>query len=285
MFESFIVAQDGSVFIFSMKHPREWAHGYFADSGVAGWLFSTTDPQEAFWDSQGWGKEILFMVLVNQVDQPDQDPASLMEQEWAGLPSGLEWTEYEQDGKKIAYAISTEPSMGTLPAAVIDYPVGIQLFGFFPLAAEVMIRQQIEPILNSLSWQPAEDDDISGSESVDIRHEGPLGPGSRQSGYVPLTVRTRTYGYIPQVSISEWTLEGAAGQEIDISIKTQDPGTTLMANVVDNAGNSLLDGGPQAFTGALKLGALPLPAGGIYRIQVYTTVDSGEYGWYDIALD
>ena len=117
------------------------------------------------------------------------------------------------------------------------------------------------------------------------RHEGQIELGYTIDGYVPLA------------SISEWVFEGNVEQEIYIAVNTRDPEVTLVMDVLDKDGKSLLPSGPDKFTGAFKVEPLKLPADGAYTIRVTAPTGFAKYspenpasaakvyGWYQISME
>jgi hypothetical protein len=247
------------------------------------------------------GEEMAIIVMVYPVEDLDPNPIDVME-EWGGLAPGAELVKLELEGRKIAYEIANDRVKG---AVVKGHIVGI-LSGDYPVEKEAVYREGIETIFETLDWEETEEVGFFNVGLVGKRLEGQLITGSTVEGYVPI------------VSFSQWDFEGAAGQEISITIDAQSRGDTqvddgvkavLVIDVHDGEGSSLLASGPTSFTKRYEIIDLNLPANGTYTIQVYAPVsgmpeselyqfflflchssragDTSEmpwYGWYQITL-
>ena len=149
----------------------------------------------------------------------------------------------------------------------------------------MVFQEGIETIFATLDWTDIGDRDLSNTWLLGTRHEGQLGIGTTVDGYVPMA------------SISEWTFDGSTGQAIHIAINSHDPEVTLVIDVLDGNGTSLLPSGPNEFTGSLEIEQLKLPGDGTYMIQVNSPTgfirhfvgnpasEAKVYGWYQLSLE
>ena len=266
LFSSNMLAEYTGVTI-SFQHPRPWQTSYFSDSGVNGWLVSDADPNEAFWSALRTGEELSLLIMPG-------DPARLRP-----LPEDVIEIERD-DGKTAVYTLSD----GKILGRVVTDAIAFEIFGDYPPEREADFQAGIETIFATFTWEALNDVDLSDVWLLGVRAEGEIEPGDSAAGYVPLA------------SISEWLFTGAEDQQINLTVETRDPEVTLLLDILDENGESLLPGGAESFVGDIMVNDVEIPASGVYRIQVTAPTgfeklgpwnppaEAKVYGWYDIAL-
>lgn len=269
-FHSTAFAEDTGVII-SFQHPRDWQASHFADSGVGGWVVSDADPNDVFWYGFRTEDEPI-LILIMPANDPREALQSLSE---------MEITELSTGDKQIVYGMTD----GVFEAAIIKDDQAFTLFGEVPAEKETSFQEGLEMILTTFGWKEIKDIDLS-TIWLALRDEGGIDIGSTVDGYVPLG------------SLSEWTFNGAKDQGICITVHTDDPELTLLMDVLESNGNSLMPNGEQTFTGTLETGYLTLPADDNYTLQLIASTgfvkympgvgqasESHTYGWYEVSLE
>lgn len=265
LFESNVGVEYTGVTI-SFEHPREWQTGYFSDSGAYGWVIADADPNEVFWERNTTGNEIVFILMGGEEAKPDTSPSQLIQEMGNGSVEGI--TEIIENDKQAAYVVNA----GELRAAIILNQKTFSLFGSYPNDKETAVRNGLETILRSLTTHDAKDLAISNNLAWGTRNEGLVIAGTTRDGYAPLA------------SISMWTIDGKANQEILVTIDSNTPESQITFDITDKDGKSILPEGAISFSGKLESEKITLPDSGVYSIQIYPSPDSQWYGSYKIEI-
>jgi hypothetical protein len=268
-FSSNAFAEDTGVLV-SFQHPRAWQPSYFSDSGYSGWLISNADPNEAFWSALSTGEESLLMIL------PVYDLDYLRE-----IPADAEPILIEANGKTIEYVLADSEIGGH----IIQDEIAFEFFGRVPATNIAEYEADLEAMLTSFTWEDLGATDLTEVWLLGTRAEGMVAMGSTVDGYVPLA------------SISEWTFTGTKEDVVNLTVSTYEPDVSLIVDVIDERGDSLLQKGAQLFIDAISVDELVLPSDGTYRIQVTAPTGFGKfgpwnppaeakiYGWYSLTLE
>lgn len=250
----------------SFEHPREWQTGYFSDSGAYGWLITDAeDPNEVFWSPSG--NEIIILLIVGDSLEPNMSPSQLLEQ--FGVPSTNEGIiRITEKNVQAAYILED----GEFHGAAIVQQNAYLLGGEYPNIKEIALQNGLEIILRSLATHDAKNIVISSDLAWGIRNEGILVRGTSREGYVPPS------------SISMWTIDGKANQEIFVSIDSNKSESKIIFDINDTDGKSILPSGSVSFTGKLEGETVKLPVSGVYSIQIYPSTESQWYGSYQIEI-
>lgn len=268
-FSSNAFAENTGVLV-SFQHPRAWQPSYFSDSGYSGWLISNADPNEAFWSALSTGEESLLLIMpVYDLDYLRQIPAE-------AAPILI-----EAKGKTIKYVLAD----GEIGGHIIQDEIAFEFFGRAPATNTAKYEADLEAMLTSFMWEDLGDTDLTEVWLLGTRAEGMVAMGSTVDGYVPLA------------SISEWTFTGGKDDVVNLTVSTYEPTVSLIVDVIDESGDSLLQKGAEVFTNYISIEALTVPTDGRYRIQVTAPTGFGKlgpwnppaeakvYGWYSLTLE
>ena len=267
-FNSTFMETDAGIKI-SFDHPRAWQTGYFADSGVAGWVISDADPNETFWDTFRTGDEILLVIMPS-------DKSNI-----AAFPENSEPVDLILDDNITArYALMDGKIHGNIIHDERD--TTLALFGDYPPEKEAQVQAGLETILTTFSWEDV--DDPSGTTRVGVREEGKIRHGEAVTGYTPFA------------SMSAWEFTGTKNQKINLSIHSYEPDITLLIGILDENNSLTLLDEVIDFTDSITLESLTIPEDGTYAIMVVASTgffkmgpwsppsEESSYGWYDISI-
>jgi len=268
-FSSNAFAENTGVLV-SFQHPRAWQPSYFSDSGYSGWLISNADPNEAFWSALSTGEESLLLIMpVDDLDYLREIPTE----------SGV--VLIEAKGKTIQYMLAD----GEIGGHIMQDNIAFEFFGRAPATNTSEFEVELENLLTSFTWVDLGDKDLTGVWLLGTRTEGTVAMGSAVDGYVPMA------------SISEWTFMGNKDDVVNLTITTYEPNVSLIMDIIDESGSSILGNDIQVFKHAIAIEELILPMDGTYRIQVTAPTgfsklgpwnppaEAKGYGWYRLAME
>jgi hypothetical protein len=247
------------------QHPRYLEVGYFSDSGAYGWLISDTNPNEAFWNSNQTGDEIVILMMLAQIENKSSEFEAQFQE---NVPAGAPIEEISEGDKQGAYYVNAGETRGF----VITQEIIFTIYGRFPPEKEDTARSIVETVLSSSAFPNTDGQDINFA-IWGTRFEGPLEKGEINDGYLPVS------------SESSWEFNQDNGNIVDIAINTGVEESVLLIDILDQQGISVLPSGQIEVSGTLENIPINLPGKGTYTLQLRVHPSSPWYGWYQIQLD